>query len=284
MTTRGELSDINLPLLIQLTCGRKASALIQVRRQRLEQGRLTVHKGEIVHARIGHLEGEMAVYEMLKWQTGRFCLHEILSLPFKRTVHKPWQKLLVEGKRRLRIPQSANGLAAVDLLQTVPPLPNITAEDARLETTLIHLLSVLEHLRGELVVEGRLERPLTVLSILMAMSNTTIEWYGKLRPDPMERSILPQVLAEVVETEPAVRLFNLQKGRLKADSIQLLFKNWPSSQLSQQRMAQNLNTCLMEIIEAYLERLLQKLHGSALADPWRVTFRNFLIEIDNLIA
>lgn len=284
MTTRGELSDINLPLLIQLTCGRRASALIQVQRQRLEQGKLTVHKGEIVHARTGHIEGEMAVYEMLKWQTGRFRLHEVASMPLKRTVHKPWQKLLAEGKRRLRMPQSANGFTAVDLTQTVPPLPEVTAEDARLETALIHLLSVLEHLRGELTVEERLERPLTVLSILMAMSNTTIERYGRLRPDPTEKSILPQVLAEVVETEPAVRLFNLQKGRLKADTIQLLFKNWPGSQLSQQRMAQSLNACLMEITEAYLERLLQKLHGSALADPWRVTFRNFLIEIDHLIA
>jgi hypothetical protein len=223
------------------------------------------------------------VYELLRWQDGHFRLSDLGDRPLQRTVHKSWKQLLSEGKQRLKTKQFANGTGFTSLLQVLPALPELTQEDEQHETALIHLLSVLEHLRSEFSPEERLQRPLTVLSILLAMANTSIEWYGKLRPNQMERSVLPLVLGDVCETYPVVRLLNIQKGRLRADAMQALDKNWPSSPLARQRMFQDLNSCLMEIPEAYLERLLQKLQGSALAEPWRKTFRNFLIEIDELL-
>ncbi len=283
MTTYGDLQDISVPLLIQLTCGRGATAVLTLHSQRLESGSITIYKGDIIDASHNSDVGEAAVYSLLRWQEGRFRLVQPTERPLKRTVHKSWKHLLYEGKKRLKTTQFANGTGGTGLLQILPALPELTAEDEQLETALIHLLSVLEHRRGELATDAHLQRPLNVLALLLAMTNTCIEWYGKLRPDPTERSILPAVLGEIRNTHPVVRLFNIQQGRLRADTMQTFYKNWPGSQLARQRMFLDLNDCLMEVMEAYLERLLRKLQGSALAEPWRTSFRNFLMEIDDLL-
>lgn len=283
MTVRGDLNDISLPLLIQLTCGRGQTAQITIHHQRLEHGTISFKEGTIVHAENGETEGEEAIYKMLSWKHGQFKLAHGAELPHQQTVFSSWKQLLSEGKRHVQSKQFANGVPPSQALEKLPPIHNLNRVDQDQENSFIHLLSVLEHLRSELADEETLQRPLNVLGLLLTMVNRTIDWYGKLRPDPTERSILPRIMGQVLEINPAVRLFGMEQGRLQAAVMQTLYKNWPGSLLSRQRLMQDLFNCLLDILEAYLNELLRGLTSETLAKQWRITFRTFLADMDEIL-
>lgn len=284
MTVRGDLSELSLPLLIQLACGRGQTALLTLTHQRLEHGQIMFKNGELIHAESGETIGEAAVYEMLSWQTGQFKLTQETAQPKRNTVYISWKQLLAEGKRKVKSKQLANGVPPSSLIENLQPFENLNSEDQDQENAFIHLLSVLEHLRTELAQEEVLQRPLAVLGILLTMVNRTIDWYGKLRPDPTERSILPRIMGQVVETNPAVRLFGMDQGRLQAAVMQSLYKNWPGSYLSRERLMQDLYRCLLDILEGYLQELLQGFTSKKLAAQWRATFRTFLTDTEKILT
>jgi hypothetical protein len=59
-------------------------------------GFLFFRDGDLVHASTGRMTGELAVREMLGWQDGVF---ETWGGPWpeKETIHKPWQRVLLEA-------------------------------------------------------------------------------------------------------------------------------------------------------------------------------------------
>lgn len=99
MGLSGNLRDMSLPNLIELSCNER-------RRVRIElaswgrSGVLFIGDGDVVHAECGSLRGEAAVYEMLRWEDGQFTVESGLASP-QRTVFMPWQNLVLEGMRRI---------------------------------------------------------------------------------------------------------------------------------------------------------------------------------------
>jgi hypothetical protein len=98
MALEGNLRDIDLGDLIQLNCQSGARARLTAHHDD-QESTLYFDDGDVVHAQLGGLEGEEAVYELLTWETGTFELKRDIGPP-ARTITTPWSALIMEGMRR----------------------------------------------------------------------------------------------------------------------------------------------------------------------------------------
>ncbi len=98
MALEGNLRDIEIEDLIQLNCQSGARARLTAQHND-QESTLYFDDGDVVHAQLGDLEGEEAVYELLTWETGTFELERDVGPP-ARTVTTPWSALIMEGMRR----------------------------------------------------------------------------------------------------------------------------------------------------------------------------------------
>ena len=96
---QGSLDMMNLASIIQLNCEERNQSRLRIRRQGRE-GLIYFKDGEIVHAEVGTVTGDRAVYELLSWERGRFQMEPGISPPL-RTVNTGWSGLLLEGMRRI---------------------------------------------------------------------------------------------------------------------------------------------------------------------------------------
>jgi predicted regulator of Ras-like GTPase activity (Roadblock/LC7/MglB family) len=69
--------------------------------QRADQiGDVYFSDGQVVHAALGTLRGEEALYEMLTWDSGTFVLDRDVPAP-EKTITISWNTLLLEGMKRV---------------------------------------------------------------------------------------------------------------------------------------------------------------------------------------
>ncbi len=104
MDIEGNLEVMNLPTLVQFIAQEGAQALIQLDHGH-QIGRIYFDYGQICHAELEEpgkydLIGEEAVYELLKWQSGRFQVKKGI-MPPAETIQKNWDFLLMEGLRQI---------------------------------------------------------------------------------------------------------------------------------------------------------------------------------------
>lgn len=91
---RATLDNVTPLDILQLKCLSAASTVIEFR-SATQEGRIRLHKGEVVDARAGSLVGVEAVREIIGWPHGR--VHEHVEIgEFERTIHCSWQALLME--------------------------------------------------------------------------------------------------------------------------------------------------------------------------------------------
>jgi CheY-like chemotaxis protein len=94
---RGVLRQVGLTDVMQLEClGRKSSVLEVSSPQ--ESGRIFIHDGSLIHAEIGKLQGEPALFHLLALKGGGFSLKPFVQ-PAKRTIDGHWESLLMEAAR-----------------------------------------------------------------------------------------------------------------------------------------------------------------------------------------
>ncbi len=99
MGFQGSLQELPLPDILQLVAvsGKTGSFTIE---NGAEIGQIFLEAGHIVHARMGRLEGEEAVYELAIWPEGEF-LFTPGEVPGPRTITKSNTSLLMEAARRI---------------------------------------------------------------------------------------------------------------------------------------------------------------------------------------
>lgn len=85
--------------LIQHNCQDGKTARLTIRAGN-QQAMLYFANGQVVHASLGDLQGEEAVYRVLGWEDGEFNLETGIQPP-ARTIDQSWNGLLMEGARRL---------------------------------------------------------------------------------------------------------------------------------------------------------------------------------------
>lgn len=98
MALEGSLRELSLMNIIQLNCNEMNTATVYLTHED-QEGLISFADGAIVHAEVGHLSGEEAVYELLSWPDGSFVVRQGEQAP-RRTISSNWNSLLLEGIRR----------------------------------------------------------------------------------------------------------------------------------------------------------------------------------------
>lgn len=99
MTFQGSLKELHLPDVIQLVAVSSKTGAFQLVRGR-EEGRIYLEAGRIVHAEVGELKGEEAVFLLATWNDGSFHFLAGEAAP-ARTVTRSNTTLLMEAARRM---------------------------------------------------------------------------------------------------------------------------------------------------------------------------------------
>lgn len=139
---RGRLQDMSLPNLIQFLELEQKDGILSLTRG-AERGYLSFSKGRIANAKVGQLQGEAAVYRLLKWADGEFELEPMVGeTPVAASITASNQSLIMEGMRRLDEMQR--------MLADLPPLGTCLKISPKLQQTLAgrRLAPDLEHFLG----------------------------------------------------------------------------------------------------------------------------------------
>jgi uncharacterized protein DUF4388 len=100
MAFQGSLKELPLPDIIQLVSVSGKTGVFSLRRNGDNTGEIYLRGGQIVHAHVGDLQGEEAMYELAIWPEGEFVF-----TPGKETevitIQKSNTNLLMEAARRI---------------------------------------------------------------------------------------------------------------------------------------------------------------------------------------
>jgi hypothetical protein len=96
---QGSLRELPLPDIIQLVAVSGKTGVFALKNGS-ENGRIFLRKGQIVHAAVGSLAGEQAVYELARWLQGEFVFTPGTE-PDEDTIGKSNTNLLMEAARQI---------------------------------------------------------------------------------------------------------------------------------------------------------------------------------------
>ncbi len=99
MALQGSLADLALPDVIQLVSVSGKTGVFSLSGEGAE-GKIYLKDGQIVHAHVGGLSGEYAVYELAMWRRGQFIFTPNVE-PDSVTISKSNTSLMMEAARRL---------------------------------------------------------------------------------------------------------------------------------------------------------------------------------------
>lgn len=99
MAFQGSLKELPLPDIIQLVAVGGKTGAFQLRNEG-DAGQIFLRKGQIVHAQVGTLSGEEAVYELAIWRQGDFVFTPGSETDVV-TIERSNTNLLMEAARRI---------------------------------------------------------------------------------------------------------------------------------------------------------------------------------------
>jgi predicted regulator of Ras-like GTPase activity (Roadblock/LC7/MglB family) len=136
MPLQGNLQEMSLANLIQVNCQEMRSARLVLTRAD-QNGEIYFSDGQVVHATLGDMQGEAAVYALLQWDEGSFVLErDVVAL--ERTISIPWNVLLLEGMKRT----------------VAPPVPATSSSGGSMQTDLIAQLRNINGVEGVVVASN----------------------------------------------------------------------------------------------------------------------------------
>lgn len=100
MAFQGSLKELPLPDIIQLVSVSGKTGVFSLRRDGESNGEIFLRGGQIVHAQVGDLKGEEAVYELAIWPEGDFVFTPGRETEIT-TIQKSNTNLLMEAARRI---------------------------------------------------------------------------------------------------------------------------------------------------------------------------------------
>lgn len=100
MAFQGSLKELPLPDIIQLVSVSGKTGVFSLRRDGDAAGEIYLRAGHIVHAQVGDLSGEEAVYELAIWPEGDFVFTPGQETD-RTTIQKSNTNLLMEAARRI---------------------------------------------------------------------------------------------------------------------------------------------------------------------------------------
>ncbi len=272
MAIKGSLNDMSLPSLVQMICTEQRKAALIVRHRRTEEGVLFFEDGEIVHARVGNLEGEDAACHLLRWTDGTFRLSDQTRIPH-HTINAPWRYLMLEAMKKA----DEEGLAVGSVASPIILSPQQKKGDDELEYQIIHLLSQLEFSRAKVDEWKIRKRPFIVLELLAKMVNILVTFTEDTLKQ-QERS-LEQTIIITADHHPSIRLLQVRNNHLQPSVIITLYRNWSAGKKDRRDMFTEIAQGIMEIMESYFIYITSSFHSAETADQWRDTCLQFLEEL-----
>ncbi len=143
MALEGNLEDFEVTDIFQLIqLGQKAGCL---RIQTLNAvGVIYFKAGMVTHARAGHLVGEMAIQEILRWSKGKFVFVPNEETT-ENTVGKPIQFIILEAARRIDEWQRIEKvIPSLDLKVKIVEVPDASIENINLRPEEWKILSFVD--------------------------------------------------------------------------------------------------------------------------------------------
>lgn len=128
---RGVMHDVQLQDILQLECLRRNSSVLEVF-SKSEWGEIFIRTGNIVHAAVGVLTGELAFHHLLNLKDGEFRLKAYQEPP-EKTISLHWEMLLMESAQRRD--ETAGRESGLDLEETPAPPPVQTSNFAAVQLT-----------------------------------------------------------------------------------------------------------------------------------------------------
>ncbi|HVO30069.1 MAG TPA: response regulator [bacterium] len=96
----GRLDEVALPNLIQMMNLLNKNGVLALKGDAGASGEMYVKDGELIHARLGPVEGRKAVQRMLAWSAGEFSFEQ-RAVDARRTIEERTDSLLLDSLRQL---------------------------------------------------------------------------------------------------------------------------------------------------------------------------------------
>jgi len=299
-TVSGNLRDMSLTSIVQITCTDMKSAKLVLRQPNSmpggeeQEGVIFFENGQIVHAAVGSLRGTEAVYELLSWDEGFFQMESNVVAP-RQTITVPWTHLLLEGTNRLDehgqegaplrgqleaddqpSPDSGDGLTSIERDEEADK----EADEER-EVELLSLLSTLEQSLVKLAARKGRDRPQFTLEMLADDFNRFLELYQNWFPDASTDSFLHESLVTVAKSYPMVRLVQTRKGCLDVSTLKGLHSNWSSGRQEREAVYTEVIEGLLRLLELLLTgTVTEAIKSPAVVHRCREVYDVFLDELE----
>ncbi|MGZ6971427.1 MAG: DUF4388 domain-containing protein [Thermoanaerobaculia bacterium] len=276
MALEGDLEDVALTLLIQMACSDKKTARLTIRA--LEgKGDVFFEAGEIVHAEVGLLEGEKAVYRLLGSTSGRFRLSTESPPPSRRTIQIGWNKLLMEGMRLLD--ERRMGSAAPE---GAPTDGSPGKAELRLEADLLALVSRLEQQIPRCDERNLKAKPSLLLQVLEELVNDVAEFSERI-PDARLKGSLQKALLRVNDEFPYARILPANSNRLSVQTAIDLYDHSTDTETRNYFLKQ-LRQALLQVLEEFFEFFATCFESADGDRQWRDTFRVYLADLTRAVT
>ncbi|HEX4497805.1 MAG TPA: DUF4388 domain-containing protein [Thermoanaerobaculia bacterium] len=202
MAFQGSLKELPLPDIIQLVSVSGKTGVFSLHRNGDAAGEIYLRGGQIVHAFVGDLQGEEAMYELAIWPEGEFVFTPGQETGLT-TIHKSNTNLLMEAARRIdewqilskRIPSTR--LVPVFTQRATTTSVSLTPQEWAL------ICKIDERRTIEEVAIGLDMSPFEACKLLYGLITSGLvalnEDLSRLRTDRL-RAMAPEELAAVVET------------------------------------------------------------------------------------
>lgn len=271
MALEGDLEDVVLTGLIQMACSEKKTARLTIR---APEGKADVffHAGEIVHAEFGLLEGEKALYKLLGWTSGRFRLNTGCPPPSTRTIQISWNKLLMEGMRRLDEGRKNGGPEGARAERSSG------SAELQLEADLLALVSQLEQRMARCDERKLKAKPSLLLQVLGDLVND-VAGFSERIPDPRLAGSLQKALLRVNDEFPYARILRAKSNRLSVQTAIDVYNNWSDTAETRDYLLKQLRQVLLQILEEFFEFFAACFENAGREQQWRDTYRVYLADL-----
>jgi len=274
MAIEGNFRDMSLANIVQILCLEQRQVGLIIKGQS-ERGTIYFDCGDIVHANVGALEGENAVYQMLSWPEGSFRVGDELIAP-RRTINARWDQLMMEGARRLDEFRRDRPAATVAKQLTAEDV----GHDSQLENEIIMLLSSLEQARCRLSEKSTLKRPGSALQILVEMANQTIggttDALGGEKVEPLKT-----ILSKVAQQFPMAQSLPVQNARLSVTLIVNLFNGVDKK--AREQFFFDACRSIVGLMDAYFAHMTSRFRSAAISEGLKEAYRLFLADLNEVV-
>lgn len=272
MAIKGDLQDMNLASLMQMLCLDQRKATLVLKRSQADQGAIFFDSGRIVHAEVGSLIGEAAVYHLLSWGDGTFEMNEQQIIP-SQTITVPWNHLIMEGMRLIdeRQMDEPQQLEAEVVLSEAE-----IEQDDILENELILFLSELEQVQIRLADQKIQNHPPVALQHLTDIVNQVVAFAERLPDEAANTAALSKIISRTADNYPTIKLLRVHENRLSSEIVSHLYNGWTGDTRERKETFGELSQGMLKVIETYFSYFIAYFRSGDVAGHWHETCDIFM--------